>query len=125
MYSGMVGPHPRAPPTPISGTFSFEVPAPGASNVVAIVQGSLSGATANGSTMVARVEARWNCALRSLEMGRIVDGVYTYAERILNNKLAFTGTAAGSYAVGAQSATGDWKIVTESNTGGFGTWSAR
>jgi hypothetical protein len=57
-------------------------------------------------------------------MGRIVDGVYTYAERILNSKLAFTGTASGSYGVGAQSATGEWKIVSESNTGGFGTWTA-
>jgi hypothetical protein len=123
--TGKVGQSVSTPNTPISGTFSFEVPAPGASNVVAIVQGALSGTTANGSTMVARVEGRWNCTLRSLEMGAIVDGVYTYAERILNNKVAFSGTASGSYAAGAQSASGEWKIVTESNTGGFGTWSTR
>ena len=125
MFTGDVGQNSSAPNTPISGTLSFEVPAPGASSVVTIVQGSIKGATANGSTMVARVEGRWNCALRALEAGRVVDGVYTYAERVLNDTVAFSGTLTGSYAAGAQSVTGDWKTSAENGTGGFGTWSAR
>lgn len=123
MFTGAVGPNMSAPNTAVMGTFSFEVPA-GADGSAAI-SGSFDGKTPTGNTIVARVEGRWNCGLRTIEQGRLVGGVFTYVDRFINDTLTFTGTVAGSYAPGSPSVEGQWTVDSGNNAGGKGTWSAR
>ncbi|MEY4508866.1 MAG: hypothetical protein RLZZ450_988 [Pseudomonadota bacterium] len=122
-FTGAVGPNMMSPNTSVTGTFSFEVPA-GAQGSVAIA-GSFDGKTPTGNTLVARVEGRWNCSLRTIEQGRLVAGVFTYVDRFLNDTLMFTGTVTGSYAPLASSVEGQWTVDSGNNAGGRGTWSAR
>jgi hypothetical protein len=121
-FSGMVGPNGSAPDTAVAGDFAFEVPASGTQSLIPIVNGKQSGKTGTGNTLVARLEGTWNCATRALD-ARIVDGVFTYVDRVLFSTLDFTGTSTGSFTSNAEPVTGTWKVITNDGAGGNGAFS--
>jgi hypothetical protein len=126
MFTGAVGPNMSAPNTSVTGTVSFEVPPPGAqiTNGSVAITGTLEGKTPTGNTLIARIDGRWNCGKRALEQGRLVDGLFSYNERFLED-ITFVGTIAGAYAPSSTTVEGQWTVDSGNNAGGFGTWSAR
>ena len=121
-FTGMVGPNGASPDTAVACDFAFEVPAADTQSLIPIVDGQQSGKTNSGNTLVARLEGTWNCATRALE-ARVVDGVFTYVDRVLFSTLDFTGTASGSFTSDAEPVTGTWKVVTNDGAGGKGAFS--